>query len=176
MSLIEGKFGKNLLITSVDQVVNWSRASSLWPMLFGIACCAIAMMATAASPYDCDRLGLIPRATHRQSDLMIVAGTVNAKMAQVVRKLYDQMPEPKYVIAMGACTVGGGPYFKWGYSVVKGVDKVVPVDVYVPGCPPRPEALMEGIMRLQDKINAKTIGLPRGSKAAAVRSEERRVG
>jgi NADH-quinone oxidoreductase subunit B len=157
MSLIEGKFGKNLLITSVDQVVNWSRASSLWPMLFGIACCAIEMMATAASRYDWDRLGLIPRATPRQSDLMIVAGTVNAKMAQVVRKLYDQMPEPKYVIAMGACTVGGGPYFKWGYSVVKGVDKVVPVDVYVPGCPPRPEALLDGIVKLQEKIRRQTL-------------------
>jgi NADH-quinone oxidoreductase subunit B len=157
MSLIEGKFGKNLLITSVDQVVNWSRASSLWPMLFGIACCAIEMMATAASRYDWDRLGLIPRATPRQSDLMIVAGTVNAKMAQVVKKLYDQMPEPKYVIAMGACTVGGGPYFKWGYSVVKGVDKVVPVDVYVPGCPPRPEALLDGIVKLQEKIRRQTL-------------------
>jgi NADH-quinone oxidoreductase subunit B len=157
MSLIEGKFGKNLLITSVDQVVNWSRASSLWPMLFGIACCAIEMMATAASRYDWDRLGLIPRATPRQSDLMIVAGTVNAKMAQVVRKLYDQMPEPRYVIAMGACTVGGGPYFKWGYSVVKGVDKVVPVDVYVPGCPPRPEALLDGIVKLQEKIRRQTL-------------------
>src|SRR5258706_344620 len=152
MSLIEGRFGKTLLITSVDQVVNWSRTSSLWPMLFGIACCAIEMMATAASRYDWDRLGIIPRASPRQSDLMIVAGTVNAKMAQVVRKLYDQMPEPKYVLAMGACTVGGGPYFKYGYSVVKGVDKVVPVDVYVPGCPPRPEALLDGIIKLQEKI------------------------
>lgn len=157
MSLIEGKFGKNLVITSVDQVVNWSRAGSLWPMLFGIACCAIEMMATAASRYDWDRLGLIPRATPRQSDLMIVAGTVNAKMALVVKKLYDQMPEPKYVLAMGACTVGGGPYFKYGYSVVKGVDKVVPVDIYVPGCPPRPEALLDGIVKLQEKIRRQTL-------------------
>ena len=109
-------------------------------------------MATAASRYDWDRLGIIPRASPRQSDLMIVAGTVNAKMAQVVRKLYDQMPEPKYVLAMGACTVGGGPYFMYGYSVVKGVDKVVPVDIYVPGCPPRPEALLDGIIKLQEKI------------------------
>ena len=167
MSLIEGRFGKNLMITSVDFVVNWSRQSSLWPMLFGIACCAIEMMATAASRYDWDRLGVIPRASPRQSDLMIVAGTVNYKMASRVKRLYHQMPDPKYVIAMGACTVGGGPYFKYGYNVVKGVDLVVPVDVYVPGCPPRPEALMEGIMRLQDKITARTIGLPRGSRKAA---------
>ena len=114
-------------------------------------------MATAASRYDWDRLGLIPRATPRQSDLMIVAGTVNAKMALVVRKLYEQMPEPRYVLAMGACTVGGGPYFKYGYSVVKGVDKVVPVDIYVPGCPPRPEALLDGIVKLQEKIWQQTL-------------------
>jgi NADH-quinone oxidoreductase subunit B len=148
-------FGKELLLTNVDEVVNWSRASSLWPMLFGIACCAIEMMATAAGRYDWDRLGIIPRASPRQSDLMIVAGTVNVKMAQVVKKLYDQMPEPRYVIAMGACTVGGGPYFMYGYNVVKGVDKVVPVDVYVPGCPPRPEALLDGIIKLQEKIRKK---------------------
>jgi NADH-quinone oxidoreductase subunit B len=157
MSLIEGKFGKNIVITSVDAVANWARASSLWPMLFGIACCAIEMMATAASRYDWDRLGVIPRASPRQSDLMIVAGTVNAKMALVVRKLYEQMPDPKYVIAMGVCVVGGGPYYKWGYSVVKGVDKVVPVDVYVPGCPPRPEALLDGILKLQKKIQRQTL-------------------
>jgi NADH-quinone oxidoreductase subunit B len=157
MSLIEGKFGKNVVITSVDAVANWARASSLWPMLFGIACCAIEMMATAASRYDWDRLGVIPRATPRQSDLMIVAGTVNAKMALVVKKLYEQMPEPKYVLAMGVCVIGGGPYYKWGYSVVKGVDKVVPVDIYVPGCPPRPEALLDGIIKLQKKIAEKTL-------------------
>jgi len=114
-------------------------------------------MATAASRYDWDRLGIIPRATPRQSDLMIVAGTVNAKMALVVRKLYEQMPEPRYVLAMGACTVGGGPYYKFGYSVVKGVDKVVPVDIYVPGCPPRPEALLDGIIKLQEKIRRATL-------------------
>jgi NADH-quinone oxidoreductase subunit B len=115
------------------------------------------MMATAASRYDWDRLGVIPRASPRQSDLMIVAGTVNAKMALVVKKLYEQMPDPKYVIAMGVCVVGGGPYYKWGYSVVKGVDKVVPVDVYVPGCPPRPEALLDGILKLQQKIQKQTL-------------------
>ena len=117
-------------------------------------------MATAASRYDWDRLGIIPRATPRQSDLMIVAGTVNAKMALVVRKLYEQMPEPRYVLAMGACTVGGGPYYKYGYSVVKGVDKVVPVDIYVPGCPPRPEALLDGIIKLQEKIKRQTMAKP----------------
>jgi NADH-quinone oxidoreductase subunit B len=115
------------------------------------------MMATAASRYDWDRLGVIPRASPRQSDLMIVAGTVNAKMALVVKKLYEQMPDPKYVLAMGVCVIGGGPYYKWGYSVVKGVDKVVPVDIYVPGCPPRPEALLDGIIKLQKKIQAQTL-------------------
>lgn len=115
------------------------------------------MMATAASRYDWDRFGVIPRATPRQSDVMIVAGTVNSKMALVVRKLYHQMAEPRYVIAMGACTVGGGPYFRWGYNVVKGVDKVVPVDIYVPGCPPRPETLLDGIIKLQEKIKKQTV-------------------
>ena len=114
-------------------------------------------MATAASRYDWDRLGVIPRASPRQSDLMIVAGTVNAKMALVVKKLYEQMADPKYVLAMGVCVVGGGPYYKWGYSVVKGVDKVVPVYIYVPGCPPRPEALLDGIIKLQKKIQDQTL-------------------
>ena len=114
-------------------------------------------MATAASRYDWDRMGVIPRASPRQSDLMIVAGTVNAKMALVVKKLYEQMADPKYVLAMGVCVVGGGPYYKWGYSVVKGVDKVVPVDIYVPGCPPRPEALLDGILKLQKKIGKQTL-------------------
>ena len=157
-----------VLTTSVEKMVNWARRSSIWPVTFGLACCAIEMMAMSASRYDIARFGAeVFRGSPRQSDLMIVAGTVNYKMASRVKRLYHQMPDPKYVIAMGACTVGGGPYFKYGYNVVKGVDLVVPVDVYVPGCPPRPEALMEGIMRLQDKIAAKTIGMPRGAKAAA---------
>ncbi len=150
---IEGRFEENVIVSTVEQAINWARESSLWPMTFGLACCAIEMMATGASRFDMDRFGAGAfRATPRQADLMIVAGTVTYKMASRVRRLYNLMPEPKFVIAMGACTVGGGPYFKYGYHVVKGVDLVVPVDVYVPGCPPRPEALLEGLMRVQDKI------------------------
>ena len=158
MPWIENRFEEGLIVTSMDFFINWSRANSLWPMTFGLACCAIEMMAVGGARFDLDRFGAGAfRATPRQSDLMIVAGTVNYKMAERVKRLYDQMPDPKYVIAMGACTIGGGPYFKYGYHVVKGVDLVIPVDVYIPGCPPRPEALLEGIMRLQDKIRAKTI-------------------
>lgn len=150
---IEGRFEENVITTTVEQAINWARQSSIWPMTFGLACCAIEMMATGASRYDIDRFGAGAfRASPRQADLMIVAGTVTYKMASRVRRLYNQMPNPKFVLAMGACTVGGGPYFKYGYHVVKGVDLVVPVDVYVPGCPPRPEALLEGLMRIQDKI------------------------
>ena len=150
---IEGRLEENVITTTLEQAINWGRQSSIWPMTFGLACCAIEMMAAGASRYDMDRFGAGAfRATPRQADLMIVAGTVTYKMASRVRRLYNMMPDPKFVIAMGACTVGGGPYFKWGYHVVKGVDLVVPVDVYVPGCPPRPEALLEGLMRIQDKI------------------------
>jgi NADH-quinone oxidoreductase subunit B len=158
MSWIEGRFEENVITTSLEQAINWAKQSSIWPMTFGLACCAIEMMAVGASRFDIDRFGAGAfRATPRQADLMIVAGTVTYKMASRVRRLWEQMPDPKYVIAMGACTVGGGPYFKWGYHVVKGVDLVVPVDVYVPGCPPRPEALLEGLMRIQDKIKAKRL-------------------
>jgi NADH-quinone oxidoreductase subunit B len=155
---IEGRFEENVVTTTVEQAINWARQSSIWPMTFGLACCAIEMMAAGASRYDLDRFGAGAfRATPRQADLMIVAGTVTYKMASRVRRLYNLMPDPKFVIAMGACTVGGGPYFKWGYHVVKGVDLVVPVDVYVPGCPPRPEALIEGLLRIQDKIKGHRI-------------------
>ncbi len=155
---IEGRFEENLVLTTVEQAINWARQSSIWPMTFGLACCAIEMMAAGASRYDLDRFGAGAfRATPRQADLMVVAGTVTYKMASRVRRLYNLMPDPKYVIAMGACTTGGGPYFKWGYHVVKGVDLVVPVDVYVPGCPPRPESLLEGLMRIQDKIQGQRI-------------------
>ena len=157
MSWIENRFEEGVVITSLDWFLNWGRTSSIWPMTFGLACCAIEMMATGASRFDLDRFGAGAfRATPRQADLMIVAGTVTHKMAARVRRLYNQIPDPKYVMAMGACTVGGGPYFKYGYHVVKGVDLVVPVDIYVPGCPPRPESLMEGLLRLQDLIRHST--------------------
>lgn len=147
-----------VVLTRVEDMINLARSGSIWPMTFGIACCAIEMMATGASNFDMDRFGAgVFRGTPRQSDLMIVAGTVNVKMGLVIRRLYHQMPDPKYVMAMGVCTIGGGPYFKYGYNVLKGVDKVVPVDVHVPGCPPRPEAVLEGLMRLQEKIKAERI-------------------
>ncbi len=161
MSWIENRFEEGLIVTSLDWAINWGRRSSIWPMTFGLACCAIEMMAVGASRFDLDRFGAGAfRASPRQADLMIVAGTVTFKMADRVKRLYNQMPEPKYVMAMGACTVGGGPYFEHGYHVVKGVDLVVPVDIYVPGCPPRPETLIEGIMRLQDMITNKTLARP----------------
>ena len=138
----------------VDELLGWARKNSLWPLGFGLACCAIEMMATYASHHDLDRMGVLPRATPRQADLMIVSGTVTFKMAERIRRLYAQMPSPKYVISMGSCANCGGPYWMHGYHVVKGVDRIVPVDVYVPGCPPRPEALLDGILQLQKKIQA----------------------
>ena len=143
----------SIILGATEAFFNWSKASALWPMTFGLACCAIEMMATGMSRFDMDRFGAgLFRPSPRQSDLMIVSGTVNHKMASRVKILYDQMPAPKYVIAMGSCAIGGGPYFEYGYNVVKGVDLIVPVDVYVPGCPPRPEQLLEGIIKLQKKI------------------------
>ncbi len=145
-----------VILAQVQSLFRWAQLSSIWPMTFGLACCAIEMMSAAGTRYDLDRFGAgAMRATPRQSDLMIVSGTVTAKMATRVKRLYDQMPDPKWVIAMGSCAIGGGPYFKHGYHVVKGVDMMIPVDVYVPGCPPRPEVLLEGLMRLQDKIRGK---------------------
>ena len=170
---IEGRFEENVITTTLEQAINWARQASVWPMTFGLACCAIEMMAAGASRYDMDRFGAGAfRATPRQADLMIVAGTVTYKMASRVRRLYNLMPEPKFVIAMGACTVGGGPYFKWGYHVVKGVDLVVPVDVYVPGCPPRPESLLEGLMRIQDKIRGHKLAKKAGSASFALKGEK----
>ncbi len=146
----------NVILAKVDELFRWAQLSSLWPMTFGLACCAIEMMSAAGTRYDMDRFGAgAMRGSPRQTDMMIVSGTVTAKMAIRIKRLYDQMPEPKWVIAMGSCAIGGGPYFKYGYHVVKGVDLVVPVDVYVPGCPPRPEVLLDGLLRLQDKIRGK---------------------
>jgi NADH-quinone oxidoreductase subunit B len=161
---IEGRMEEGVITTTLEDAINWARSGSVWPMTFGLACCAIEMMAVGGPRYDLDRFGAGAfRATPRQADLMIVAGTVTFKMASRVRRLYELMPEPKYVMAMGACTIGGGPYFEHGYHVVKGVDLVVPVDVYVPGCPPRPDALLEGLMRLQDKIKGQRIAKRTGN-------------
>lgn len=155
MGLMEHKFSDNFITTTVDGVINWARRSSLWPVTFGLACCAIEMMAAGASKYDLDRLGIIFRATPRQSDLMIVAGTLTRKMAPVVKKVYDQMPEPKWVIAMGSCATSGGIFDT--YATVQGVDEIIPVDFYIPGCPPRPEALIDALVALQGKIKGERI-------------------
>ncbi len=147
----------NVSITTIDKIYNWSRRSSIWPLMFGLACCAIEMICTAASRYDFSRFGMeVMRPTPRQADLMIVSGTVTKKMIPTLVRLYNQMPEPKYVVAMGACASGGGP-FKEGYNVVSGVDKYVPVDVYIPGCPPTPQALIHGLMTLQKRIDHQSI-------------------
>src|SRR4249920_1407224 len=148
---IEEKLPTGIVLTSVEKVVNWSRKSSLWPATFGLACCAIEMMATGAGRYDLARFGMeVFRASPRQADLMIVAGRVSQKMAPVLRTIYDQMPEPKWVISMGVCASEGGTFTN--YAVVQGVDTIVPVDIYVPGCPPKPEMLMYGILTLQQKV------------------------
>ena len=146
-----------LAITTLDKLYNWGRRSSVWPMMFGLACCAIEMIATAASRFDLSRFGMeVMRPSPRQSDVMIVSGTVTKKMIPIIVRLYNQMPEPKYVLSMGACASGGGP-FKEGYNVVDGVDKFIPVDVYVPGCPPTPQALLHGLITLQKKMDKESV-------------------
>ena len=140
--------GGSVVLARVDDLLNWARESSQWPMTFGLACCAIEMMAAGAAHYDLDRFGIFFRATPRQADIMIVSGTVTKKMAPILKRLYDQMPDPKYVIAMGNCAVGGGPFFYDSYSVVRGVDLIVPVDYYISGCPPRPEQLIDALVEL----------------------------
>ncbi len=149
---VDQPLGSNFITTSLDKVVNWSRSRSLWPMTFGLACCAIEMMAAGAARHDLDRLGILFRASPRQADLIIIAGTVTKKMLPVIQTVYEQMPEPKYVIAMGACACSGGIFDT--YSTVQGVDEALPVDVYIPGCPPRPEGLLYGLLKLQEKIMA----------------------
>lgn len=147
----------NVLVTTVDKIYNWSRRSSMWPLLFGLACCAIEMIATAASRYDLARFGMeVMRPSPRQSDLMIVSGTVTKKMVPAIVRIYNQMAEPRYVVSMGACATGGGP-FKEGYNVVSGIDKYIPVDVYVPGCPPTPEALIYGLLKMHEKVERQSI-------------------
>ncbi len=154
---VPAEMQSNIFITTLDKIYNWSRRNSCWPMMFGLACCAIEMICTAASRYDLSRFGMeVMRPSARQADLMIVSGTVTKKMVPQIVRLYNQMPEPKYVLAMGACASGGGP-FKEGYNVVSGMDKYVPVDVYVPGCPPTPQALLNGLITLQKKIDGQSI-------------------
>jgi NADH-quinone oxidoreductase subunit B len=170
MGWINNRFEKNFLVTTVDYVFNWARKSAIWPMTFGLACCAIEMIAASTSRFDIARFGSeVFRPSPRQSDLMIVSGTVTLKMAPVVKRIYDQMPEPKWVMSMGACSSVGGPFNT--YAVLQGVDRIVPVDVYVIGCPPRPENLFYGLLRLQDKIDQMSIA----KKPTEVRLREEMV-
>ncbi|WP_339044897.1 NADH-quinone oxidoreductase subunit B family protein [Candidatus Zinderia endosymbiont of Aphrophora alni] len=154
--LNNNKLHNGFATTTLNKLINWAQSGSMWPMTFGLACCAIEMMHAGASRYDLDRFGVMFRASPRQSDVMIIAGTLCNKMAPALRKVYDQMPEPRWVISMGSCANGGG-YYHYSYSVVRGCDKIVPVDIYVPGCPPTPEALINGIIQLKNKIKNQNI-------------------
>ncbi|UCH61744.1 MAG: NADH-quinone oxidoreductase subunit B [Fidelibacterota bacterium] len=155
-SLVNRYDQDNVVVGKLDQLINWARSGSPWFFQFGLACCAIEMIAAAQPRYDLERFGIMPRATPRMADVMIVSGTVTLKMATRLKRLYEQMANPKYVVSMGSCANSGGPYWQHGYHVVKGVDLVVPVDVYIPGCPPRPEALLEGLLHLKKKIREET--------------------
>lgn len=163
MAEIESKTGKGgFFLTTVDAMVNWGRKNSIWPLTFATSCCGIEMMAAGAPRHDFARFGMeVYRASPRQADCIVVAGTIVHKMAPVLKRLYDQMAAPKYVVAMGACAISGGPFYYNSYSVIRGVDHVIPVDVYIPGCPPRPEALLNGMITLQKKILKESMGSPR---------------
>ena len=152
---IEGVLNEGFITTTADKLINWTRTGSLWPMTFGLACCAVEMMHAGASRYDLDRFGVVFRPSPRQSDVMIVAGTLCNKMAPALRKVYDQMAEPRWVVAIGACASSGGIFDS--YSVLQGIDQVIPVDVYVPGCPPRPEGILDGILKLQDLVHNESL-------------------
>ena len=156
-SAVTQELSENVILTTVDDLYNWSKLSSLWPLLFGTACCFIEFAALIGSRFDFDRFGLIPRSSPRQADLIITAGTITMKMAPQLVRLYEQMPEPKYVIAMGACTITGGMFSVDSPTAVRGVDKLIPVDVYLPGCPPRPEAIIDAIIKLRKKISNNSI-------------------
>jgi NADH-quinone oxidoreductase subunit B len=153
--------GGAILVDSLEWAINEARSNSLWTLTFGLACCAIEMMAAGASTYDWARFGFeVPSASPRRADMMIVAGTVVRKIVPIIKTLYEQMPDPKYVVAMGGCAIAGGPYVYDSYTIVRGVDEIVPVDIYIPGCPPRPEALLHGLMSLQEKIRSQTLRKP----------------
>ncbi len=170
------KGGSNVFVTSIDSIINWGRSNSVWPLTFATSCCGIEMMAAGAARHDFARFGIeVYRASPRQADVIVVAGTIVRKMAPVLKRLYDQMADPKYVIAMGACAVSGGPFYYNSYSVVRGVDQVIPVDVYIPGCPPRPEALLYGVMQLQRKIKAKSLSDKEERTAGETKDEEKPV-
>lgn len=151
------QLSENIILTTVDDLYNWARLSSLWPLLYGTACCFIEFAALIGSRFDFDRFGLIPRASPRQADLIILAGTLNMKMSAPTRRLYEQMPEPKYVIAMGACMITGGMFSADSPTAIRGADKILPIDVYIPGCPPRPEAIMDAIIKLRKKISNESL-------------------